>query len=259
MIKNTQEGGGVKSNLKNTTSVFRPLIASSLALALGISVGNSQAISGNITDDGSYDSTTDQTANINLSTSGTATVNLTNGAVLTGTITADSDKQKQTKNVVTFEGAQQADKVVLIGNIESSGTAKANYDYDETYGNHITFTAGSMQGNITANLTGINQSPGYNDVTFTNGKLIGSISALGGSKNKVTFSANSSISGGITAQGGVSSKNEIIFSGEGESTIGGKVYAYGGNGANWNSITADKSTKLIINQVAAEGGRGVDG
>lgn len=255
-----------KSNKTQKSKVFQPLIASSLALALGVSVSVGQTPSKqerNINSAGSHtiasgnyngnilppqDSATD--TNVTIGTTGQVTfvgniggqvngnntvadinVDFNLGSTMQGNIQTgiSGNGNDFSSNNVTFNGGTGN---VLTGNILSYGTGDW-HGMDSANGNHVVFASGSMNGNIstfTSTPSGYEvkySRYGYNEVSFT-------------------ASANQSINGNITTTGG---NNIISFSGSGEKTITGNLEAsmvghtsYGRS----NNKISNTATKLIL-------------
>ncbi|RDU72787.1 hypothetical protein CQA57_06250, partial [Helicobacter anseris] len=198
---------------------------------------------------------------------GALKINFNNETKLTGNIqNGNADNANDfVKNEVSFNGATtSADTIVMKGNIISYGTGYGNVPPDENRGNHVTFTKGSLQGNIEAR--GRNSRSGFNKVVFgdTNGgqKIKGSVLANGATsqaKNSVSFSSAGSIEGNVEANAGINiiafgatngdnsitgnitaappGQNTITFSGNNNS-IGGSVSTTGGT----NTITFEASS-----------------
>lgn len=208
-----QHKGKSLKKMSNTTKkqvlFFKLPIASSLALVLGVSVGmaaaakqsgsDSKITSGDIeitsgrqtgaiemTNSGSTAITVTFSGNSSLNaditrdgniSSGSAkdvTVKFTNGTTMTGNINTGVMKEGNdfSSNIVTFSGASNVQEIVLTGNIYSGGARSSND------GNHVTFTNGSMRGDIIAE---IKYYGGYNSVTFSqdDAKLEGNINSYG--------------------------------------------------------------------------------
>ena len=115
-------------------------------------------------------------------------VNFQNGATMEGNIKQGMGGRNDfSANKVTFDGATNATDVVFAGNIYSGGTGAA-HSVDKNNGNHVTFTKGSMKGNIEADG---NWDPrwGYNKVTFKQegAKLEGNITSNIRGENDVIF------------------------------------------------------------------------
>ncbi|WP_300224013.1 autotransporter outer membrane beta-barrel domain-containing protein [uncultured Helicobacter sp.] len=312
--KNLRGGGVINSfnptTPKNPTKAlgFKPLIATSLALALGVSVmyaqenGNSTPISsGNIiinkgeqtgdiimvhNNQNNFSVTfktgtslhADITRDGNMydPNAGNVTVNFNNGSTMVGNIKTGVAEEGNdfSSNIVTFSDASNVEDIVLTGNIYSGG---ARSDND---GNHVTFTNGSMRGDI---ITEIKYYGGYNSVTFSqNGaKLEGNINSSGGvwgdsknivnftldgiitgrvysaiGNNKVTIGGNATITNGVqTSTDGYSSYNTVIISGNGISTIGDVLVTGNYNTNSKNIIQAENASKLVLNTLKADNGK----
>ena len=318
-LSHITQGGGVVTNSNTPSStkssqknIFKPLIASSLALALGVSVGmaaatkqsgsNSKITSGDIeitsgrqtgaiemTNSGSTAITVTFSGNSSLNAditrdgnifSGSAkdvTVKFTNGTTMTGNINTGVMKEGNdfSSNIVTFSGASNVQDIVLTGNIYSGGARSFND------GNHVTFTNGSMHGDIIAE---IKYYGGYNSVTFSqdDAKLEGNINSYGApargggvnivkftvdgiitgrvysamGNNTVTIGGNATITNGVqTSTDGYSSYNSVTISGNGVSTIG-DVLVTGNYATNSkNIIQAANASKLVLNTLKADSGK----
>ena len=199
--RNLRGGGGYKLNSK--PSIFKPIIASSLALALGVSVGNGQdhSGSGDITGvgehnilSGSYSGNIKRpngsgdmmTVNVGTTSKVIFTgsiggnelndpktadlvVNFLNGSTLQGNI--ETAANYFAENRVTFTSGASTSSLdasnnfVMTGNIISRGTGYGSGYLGTENGNHIVFEQGSMKGNIE-----VSRDPyrrlGYNEVTF---------------------------------------------------------------------------------------------
>ena len=96
---------------------------------------------------------------------GDLTVNFKAGSTLQGNIQTGvlGNGNDYSSNQVTFSGTTNVTDIVMKGDIISYGTGVGNNTTPDN-GNHITFTNGSMQGNVTAH----EQSGrgGYNTITF---------------------------------------------------------------------------------------------
>lgn len=249
-----------KSNKTQNSKVFRPLVASSLALALGVSVVcgvDYHGSSGKVFDlyqptdpygtDQIYldtNSSGDYTVNVGnpqygigikgqiggagthgSTSTGDLIVNFKIGSSLIGNIQTGvaSDGNDFSSNQVTFSGGSSWE-TVLTGDIISYGTGSGGR-FDPNNGNHVVFEAGSMAGNIQA-LSTRPTGKDYNTYGY----------------NTVTFSGNmeQKIDGSITASGG---ENNIVFSGTGTKTITGSISTQTGNsraGANTITSTANQ-------------------
>ncbi|RDU66139.1 hypothetical protein CQA62_06810, partial [Helicobacter cholecystus] len=160
--------GGDKLNPKY--SLFKPIIASSLALALGVSVGSAQDHDrfGDITTVGEHNilkgphysgnitrpnTTGEMTVNVgtqsavgfigNIGGNGLGSpstsdliVNFLNGSTLTGNI--ETAANYFAANKVTFKSGNSSENFVLTGNIISYGRGYVGSS-DTNKGNHITF------------------------------------------------------------------------------------------------------------------------
>ncbi|VEJ24390.1 autotransporter protein [Helicobacter cholecystus] len=252
-----RQGGGDKLNPKY--SLFKPIIASSLALALGVSVGSAQDHDrfGDITTVGEHNilkgphysgnitrpnTTGEMTVNVgtqsavgfigNIGGNGLGSpstsdliVNFLNGSTLTGNI--ETAANYFAANKVTFKSGNSSENFVLTGNIISYGRGYVGSS-DTNKGNHITFHHGSMRGDVTANF--IRNRGGYNNVVFDHATerqiLKGNISVSRAntavSENKITFNIGE-ITGNITSSGG---SNNITFKQSGTTT--GNIETNGG-------------------------------
>ncbi|RDU70881.1 hypothetical protein CQA57_08070, partial [Helicobacter anseris] len=158
------------------------------------------------------------------SNAGTLKANFNNGAKLTGNIqTGIKDTvggNDFTKKEVIFDGAGNATDIVMQGNIIAYGTGYGG-NLNKEKGNHVTFTKGSMQGNIEARIDGAARQ-GYNKITLgqQDSKITGNILAAGGT-NEAIFSNGGVIEGVIHDDQGAntSSKNIINFNGNGNASI----------------------------------------
>ena len=270
-----------KSNKTQKSKVFQPLIASSLALALGVSV----AYGTDVTQSGDYNakqelniylpSNNSNSIVVNLGNThsniafrgkiggrdgltlgdpnvGNVIVNIMQGSGFTGNIQTGlaSNGNDFSSNQVTFSGARDANgtgATVFVGNIISYGTGSGGR-LDTDNGNHVTFQEGSMEGNIRALSTAPSNenwvTKGYNEVIFSGNmgqNITGSIEASGSGQNKIVFSGT----GAKKLTGSITAGSAT--NGGGRNTItstGGTLTLGGGNGS---VISAQNNGSNLIN------------
>ena len=237
--------------------------------AITVTFSGNSSLNADITRDG----------NISSGSAKDVTVKFTNGTTMTGNINTGVMKEGNdfSSNIVTFSGASNVQDIVLTGNIYSGGARSFND------GNHVTFTNGSMRGDIIAE---IKYYGGYNSVTFSqdDAKLEGNINSYGAparggggggnivkftvdgiitgrvysamGNNTVTIGGNATITNGVqTSTDGYSSYNSVTISGNGVSTIG-DVLVTGNYATNSkNIIQAANASKLVLNTLKADSGK----
>ncbi|RDU68749.1 hypothetical protein, partial [Helicobacter brantae] len=260
--KNTTMGGGVEQK-----SSFKPLIASSLALALGVSVAIAQptVTGGSIgdsitwTENDGYDTTSTSTitaqGGVTTTLTSTQGIKITNGQNANGTLTISMGN---TKNATKFilDLSDVSSEKAFVGNLTVSGsTYDGNRRFQGIFGKDFV-------GNIILNSGGYTNTDNPS-LIFNNGaKLEGNLT-VSFEDTYITFSGKNDsdesgkITGGVTknSSGNLtidfdSTKGGSIGSftaTNGNSTINNLTYIYNNNGTNANDVVTISGGTNVLN------------